>query len=81
MLVLQALEPHCRGQSYLSKHVLRDAIAVQLVNRPAVHELDADVHRALLKEGAVKVDDVGRDAAVQDVELHDYGCEFGVVQL
>src|SRR3569833_66362 len=81
VFVLQRLEAHDGGVRDPAQHVLGDAAAVQLVDGPAVHVLDAHVDGALLEEGAVEVDDVGRDALVQDDKLLEDSRELGFVQL
>jgi hypothetical protein len=81
VVLLQALEPHGRRIRDLAQDFFRDPVAVQLVEGSAVHKLHAYVHSAFLEEGAVKVDDVRRQAAMQNVELHDDGRKLGVVEL
>ena len=81
VVVLERLEPDDGGVGDLAQYALGHAVAVQLVDRAAVHVLHADVDGALLEEGAVEVDDVGRPAAVQHVQLHDDLGKLVLVQL
>ena len=80
VVVFQGLKTHDRRQGHLTQDVLRHAVAVELVDGSAVHVLHADVDSPLLEEGAVEVDDEGRGASMQHVQLHDDRGELGFVQ-
>ena len=76
----QGFEAEDGVEGDFSQDAFGDAVAVDPVDGAAVHEFHADVDGAFLEEGAEEVDDVWREAAMEDVEFHDDGGEFGVVE-
>jgi hypothetical protein len=79
--VLEELEPTDHALHDAAEHRLGHARDLELVHRAGVHELHAVVHAALDEKGAVELDDLGRNGAVEDVKLHDDPVQLGVVEL
>lgn len=80
VLVFQHAKTGCRSIGDLAQNSFGNTVTVYLVYRSTVHEFHANIDRTFLKESAVEVNDKGRYALVQDIELHDNGSELGVVQ-
>lgn len=80
-LVLKETQPLHHAARHATQHVLGHVAPRHLLKRAGVHVLHAIIHAALDEEGAVKVDDVRRCGAVEDVELGDDRLELRVVEL
>jgi hypothetical protein len=80
VFIFEGFEAHGCGVSYLAEDGFRDAVTVDSVNGAAVHEFYADVYGSFLEEGAIEIDYIGGQAAVEDVEFHNDGGEFGFVE-
>lgn len=79
-LVFEELEAADHGAGDAGEDVFGDTGSEEFVEGAGVHVLHAVVDAGLDEEGAVELDDLGGDGAVEDVELHDDGVEFCVVE-
>lgn len=79
-LVLEELETAYHIGCNACQNMFWDTSAVEIVETACVHVFHAVVNTTLDEKGAVKVDDLGCDCAVEDVEFHEDGIEFGVVE-
>jgi hypothetical protein len=80
--ILQESQPSNHTSRYPRQHVLiLDPSLVDIVERASIHVLHAVVDTRLDEERSVKLDDLGGDGSMKDVELHKDSVQFGLVEL
>ena len=77
-LVFEELEPADHACCYARQDVFGDTGCLELIKRSGVHVFHAIVDTRFDEERAVEFHDFGCDGAVEDVEFHEDGVEFGV---
>lgn len=63
-----------------AEDVLGYTVAVQVVQAAGVHVLHAIVDARFDKESSIEFDNFRSDRSMQDIEFHDDGIEFGLIE-
>lgn len=80
-LILEKLEATNHACSDACENVFWDAYAVEGIETAGIHVFHAIVDAGFDEKGAIKVDNLGSDGAVENVEFHENSVEFGIVEL
>jgi len=80
-IVLEELEAADHVGCHAHENAFRDTAELEFVHAAGIHKLHAVVDARLDEEGSVEVYNLWCAGAVQDIEFHDDGVEFAVLEL